>query len=839
MSSTGRREWLWAASAASVRLQPKRRGGQEFLLPTLKSRPGRSIMGEFCLVVEYPHAPVPSGCPTSQNALRPPQRGGVLSHGGPAMKEYYAHSPPGKEPKPPPPVGWQPLAEHLTNVAELAARFASDSLPEGEGLRALREALVASARAAGLLHDLGKYRPEFQLHVRSLPVAREQTYHKQAGAAKAFAARSWSVAFGIAGHHGGIPDSAALADLVKGPSGLPVATAVWAEATRDCPALAGLSLHPLPLKGKLTADLLTRHLFSCLVDADWTDTGAHHDRAGGSAPPAAPPPLDPSGRLERVLSHVRGRRAACAEPLVGQVRDDVLNACLDAAGRKPGLFSLTVPTGGGKTLSGLAFALKHASAHGLRRVIYVVPYLSILDQNARVIREALGVGRDDPAVFEHHSLAEPPGDEGLNETDRAAAARRAENWDAPVVLTTNVQFFESLFSNRPGRCRKLHNIARSVVLLDECQTLPPELVAPTCSILGQLASMLGCTAVLCTATQPAFDHPELKAHERLDANEIAPPGLDLFARLRRVRVEWPKRNDPPLDWPAVAARMREGRAALCVVNTRRAAREVFAVLKDAGDAFHLSTSMCPAHRLAVLDEVRHRLKDGLPCFLVSTQLIEAGVDVDFPTVLRELAPLEAVVQAAGRCNREGRLNGAGGAPGGRVLVFRSVAAAAEPSRYYPPDRWYKAGRSVLVTNFLNAGREPRIDAPEDMREYFERLYRSGSLDGPNIQAARERFAFEEVAGSYRLIDHDGEGVVVATWKGKEQEVDGLLDAVRRRPTRANFRRLSPFQVNLRRYELAKAGGVVGEEAPGLFVWRGGYDDATGLKADNADVLLLV
>jgi CRISPR-associated endonuclease/helicase Cas3 len=249
--------------------------------------------------------------------------------------------------------------------------------------------------------------------------------------------------------------------------------------------------------------------------------------------------------------------------------------------------------------------------------------------------------------------------------------------------------------------------------------------------------------------------------------------------------------------------------------------------------------MCPAHRLAVLDEVRRRLRDGSPCFLVSTQLIEAGVDVDFPTVLRELAPLEAVVQAAGRCNREGRLTGADGSPGGRVVVFRSAAAAAEPSRYYPPDRWYQAGRSVLEASFLNAGREPRIDAPDDMREYFERLYRSGSLDGRKVQGARERFAFEEVAGSYRLIEDDGEGVVVATWTGKEAEVDALLDAVRRRPTRANFRRLTPFQVNLRRYELAKAGGAVAEEVPGLFVWRGGYDEALGLTADNMDVLLVV
>jgi CRISPR-associated endonuclease/helicase Cas3 len=698
--------------------------------------------------------------------------------------------------------------------------------------------LAEAAYAAGLLHDLGKYRPEFQRYLRGLPVSREATYHKQAGAAKAFDSHHGPVAFAVAGHHGGIPDHAALTDLVKGPSGRAVATAVWLQAKEDLPALASISLNPPALKDKLTADLITRLLFSCLVDADWTDTGTHDARIHGRTPLPAPPSLDLSNRLKHLRTYINHRAAACPEPLIAQARDDVLSACLRAAEKNPGLFSLIVPTGGAKTLSGLAFALKHAAAHGLRRVIYVVPYLSILDQNARVIREALAVGRDDPAVFEHHSLAEPPGDEDMNETARAAAARRAENWDAPIVLTTNVQFFESLFSNKPGRCRKVHNIARSVILLDECQTLPPELVAPTCSMLGQLASLLGSTVVLCTATQPAFDHTDMP--ERLQSvTEIAPAELNLFSRLLRVSVVWPKRTDNPLDWDAVAGRMRAERAALCVVNTRRAARELFAALKPEGNAFHLSTSMCPAHRLAVLDEVRRRLKEAQSCFLVSTQLIEAGVDVDFPLVLRELAPLEAVIQAAGRCNREGRLQRSDGTPGGRVEVFRSAAAVAEPTRYYPPDRWYKAGRSVLESTFLNAAREPRIDSPDDIKEYFERLYRTGQLDERNIQPARARFAFQEVATAYQLIDDDGQAVVVATWAEKQAEVEDLLEALRRQPTRANFRKLTPFQVNLRRCEMAKGVGQVGEEIAGLFVWRGGYDAAVGLTADNADTLLIV
>jgi CRISPR-associated endonuclease/helicase Cas3 len=738
------------------------------------------------------------------------------------MPPTYAHSGRNKDYS-----DWQLLRDHLLGVATLARRFGDEARP-GDA------ALVAAAYAAGLLHDLGKYRPEFQQMIRGLHPRNETTHHKQAGAAKAADAGNLPVAFAVAGHHGGLPDHDAFADLLRGPSGRAVAAGVWPTATSDCPELVSLALAPPHLPDRLAADLLTRLIFSCLVDADWYDTGEHQRRIDGhpAEPPA--PTLEPATRLASVLNHIRERAMRCKEPTIASARDDILRACLTAAEWPPGLFALTVPTGGGKTLSGLAFALRHAAAHGLRRVIYIAPYLTILDQNVRVIREAIGVGHYDPTVFEHHSLAEPPGDEAENETRREAAARRAENWDAPVVLTTNVQFLESLFSNRPGRCRKLHNVARSVILLDECQTLPPDLVAPTCAMLGQLASpQLGCTVVLCTATQPAFDHPDMK--ERLeDVRDVIPKELDLFKRLRRVRVSWPGRGDEPLGWPEVAERMRGSKAALCVVNTRRAARELFAELRRwGGDTFHLSTGMCPAHRLEVLDEVRRRLDAGEPCFLVSTQLIEAGVDVDFPFVLRELAPLEAVIQAAGRCNREGRLNSPDGSPGGRVEVFRSLEGTL------PADRWYRAGRSVVETSFLSAGRVPQVDAPADIAEYFERLYRTGNLDGQRIQDARRRYAFKEVAEKYRLIDNEGEPVVAATWDQKRTEVEALLDAARRRPTRANFRRLVPFQINLRRHERDKLDRAVAEEAPGLLVWRGGYDADIGLTADNADALLLV
>lgn len=721
---------------------------------------------------------------------------------------------------------WQPLATHLLNVAELARQFAREACADNV-------ALEEQTYLAGLLHDLGKYRPGFQAMLRGCPPPVKESWHKQAGAAKAAEGNHLAAVYAIAGHHGGMPERARLKDIIRGDAGQPVARAVWADATRDCPRLGELSRAPPELDG-LAAELFTRMLFSCLVDADWTDTATFY--ANGQRDLV--PPLDPETWLSRVLAYIQDRSAACKNPSLAAIRSEILNACLTAAELPPGLFSLTVPTGGGKTLSGLAFALKHAASHGLRRVIYVAPYLSILEQNARVFRQALGFERGDPQVFEHHSLAEPPGNDDDEHTDRDDRARRAENWDAPVILTTSVQFFESLFAHRPGRCRKLHNIANSVVLLDECQTLPPDLVAPTCSMLGQLAGQFRTSIVLCTATQPAFDHPKIP--ERLTGvREVAPASLNLFARLRRVRVEWPKAGET-LDWPGVAERMLQRHAALCIVNTRRAARELFAELRQRTGApvLHLSTSMCPEHRLAVLDRAKKLLEANQPCYLVSTQLIEAGVDIDFPFVLREMAPLEAIIQAAGRCNREGLLNHDSGEPGGTVVVFRSLAAKQEPSRYFPRDGWYHAGRDKVEHEFLNSGSEPQIDKPDDIRKYFELLYWSGNLDKKHIQVQRGQFHFPNVACEYRLIDDEGVPVVVATWQEHEEEIAKLLGDVRLHPSRAAYRKLSPFQVNLRQYELANA-TLVGEEQPGLFVWRGEYDPDLGFKGDSADVLLIV
>ncbi len=733
-------------------------------------------------------------------------------------REYYAHSSPNRNG---PPVGWQPLRDHLAGVAKLAQDLADDT---GVG------DLSPAAAAAGWLHDLGKYRESFQDFIRGLS-PRGSKQHKEAGAAWAARNQNLPLAFAVLGHHGGIPDKDCAVAAVKGPDGMAVVKEVEALALRECPELGGLSI---PKSGEASArtDLFTRVLLSCLVDADWSDTGEHERVVKAWPPYPVPPKLEPADRCRKLLAFISERADSTRShnPHLAGIRARILDACLTAAELPPQLFSLTVPTGGGKTLSGLAFAMKHAEKHGLRRVIYVAPYISILDQNVDVIRRALGVAESDLDVFEHQSLSEPQGPQLADEKQTSTAARRAENWDSPIVVTTNVQFFESLFSNRPGRCRKLHNIARSVVILDECQTLNPELVKPTCQMLKQLTAELGCTVVLCTATQPAFDHETLGEH-RLMAKEIIPKELDLFAELKRVTIAWPKNREDRWSWNEVAARMTERGSALCIVNTKKAALDLFAELRQRSQqVYHLSTSMCPAHRLAVLDKVKQQLAAKKPVIVVSTQLIEAGVDIDFPRVFRELAPLESIIQAAGRCNREGLIPNAAG----QVVVFRS-----EEGETKIPPGWYRMGRDVVENAFLAAGKEPTVDSPDEMLDYFRRLYWTGNLDPKNVVGMRAGLKFDSVAQSYKLIDEDTVPVVVATWKEREAEIEGLLNQVRQVPNRANFRALAPFQVNVFRslWENLYRNIEQWEEIE-IRIWRGKYDPGIGLIAEGLDELIV-
>lgn len=719
---------------------------------------------------------------------------------------------------------WQLLEDHLRGVAALALANCEKSFPENALVR--DQVFVSS-----WLHDLGKYRSGFQDLISGKNPPRDSSYHKQAGSLLSSQLKHLVASFVIAGHHGGIPNTQALKELLTSPAakeGLKQSLSVVEPKLQEI-------INSFPsgpnIQDRGYAEILIRMVFSLLVDADGTDTGNHEAQANGWAPREPAPLLNPGVDLAVLLEFIKNLSCKSAPSPTKDARQAVLNRCLDAADLPPGLFSLSVPTGGGKTLSSMAFALKHAQKHGLHRILYVAPYLTILEQTSSVLRAAIGKQNDWDYVLEHHSLAD------LDRESNSGVflkGPRGERWDSPIVVTSNVQFWESLFSNKPGRCRKVHRIARSVILLDECQSIPPSLFAPVCSMLKSLALNFQSTVVLCTATQPSWTK-RAGFNEGLEGlREIAPTSLGHFGHLKRTVVEWPS-QDEKLSWEDLAQLVIKGPQVLVIVNTRNAAKELFGILlkSNPSSTFHLSTGLCPNHRRAILKEVQARLANGTPCMLVSTQVLEAGVDIDFPMVFRELAPLEAVLQAAGRCNREGKLN-THDAPGGKVRVFRSATGKL------PPDEWYRAGISVVEAVFLASKRFPQPDEPELVEEYFRTLHTQVNLDKHDIQSMRLALNFKDVAEAFQLIQDGGYAVVVATWLGGEEKVLRLLDQAKSKQPWDARRKLSGYQINIRHYDLEKYQSWIIEESPGLFVYRGPYDDHLGMLADPlADQLLLI
>ncbi|MCX6972244.1 MAG: CRISPR-associated helicase Cas3' [Verrucomicrobia bacterium] len=586
--------------------------------------------------------------------------------------KFYAHTAEDENGKRLPKSEWQLLKHHLRNVSDLAAKFAD---PFGAS---------EDARVAGLLHDLGKYRNEFQEYLRNERGSSSETQHAIFGAAWAMS-RGLPATLPVAGHHAGLHDCGDLPAMVAKPilkldSILPELIALLEREMGNLPALP---VSPDWVKEELSAEFYTRMLFSCLVDADRLDT------ASWPATPQSDCVLEADPLLHRICAERDCKASMNPKSSLGILRNRVFDASIEAAELPPGFFSLTVPTGGGKTLASMAFALAHAKAYGLRRIIVVIPYLSIIEQNAAEYRRILG----DDIVLENHSGVLPGADLGEEEKSRLELV--SENWDAPVVVTTSVQFLESLFSSSPGKCRKLHRISRSVVIFDEVQTLPAHLLKPTFNVFRELAANYGTSFVFSSATQPAF-RKSAALPDGFDPNElreITPDPAELFRKVRRVNYHLPK-ADEVLDWPTLAQRMAAESHCLCVVNLTRHAKELWEELKrilPAAPPIHLSSAMCPHHRLALIQVIRERLKAGQPCRVVSTQLIEAGVDVDFPVVWRALGPLDSIVQVAGRCNREGRL------PVGEVHVFRPVDHKLPRASIGPPQTGRRSHLQVWAT----------------------------------------------------------------------------------------------------------------------------------------------
>jgi len=706
---------------------------------------------------------------------------------------FYAHSAANRS-------DWEPLSEHLLLVARRASGYASV-------FEAGDEAFVA-----GLLHDLGKYAPVF---LKRLENQAHHLDHWTPGAMVAldrYQMLGIAVALAIEGHHIGLQCAAKshYGGLVPGRA-RPTEGCRFTEADPNCLlqrlAADGIELPALerslftPTGPRVGTMLDLRMLFSTLVDADFLETEAHFDRdaQGQRQYRPAPPELQP----ERALAVLDAHLAALAEKnrersseAVQELRGDLLAACRDGASHDPGLFTLSAPTGAGKTLSMLAFALRHAKLHGLRRIVLAIPFLSILEQTAQVYRDLLEPVFGRGYVLEHHSLAGTRGtkpEEDEQKPEEILRRRQAENWDAPLVVTTNVQLLESLFAHRPGPCRKLHRLARSVILFDEVQTLPLHLAVPTLAALSHLSSRYGASVVFSTATQPAFDELSGSVSDWSPTGwtpkEVVPASLELFARSRRVLPEW--RLERPMSWDEVADELALEPQVLCIVNLKRHALELARKLaqRDVEGVLHLSTHMCPAHRSERLEEVKRRLAHGEPCRLVSTQCIEAGVDVDFPVAYRAFGPLDAIAQAAGRCNR----NGVRPEPG-RLVVF-------VPDDESYPGGDYRQAADVTRLVLKEWPRDPDLQDPALFRRWYQRLYdlskigRGERAKERELEEALKGLHFETTARRYRLIEQDGLQVVVP-WD--PDAFERLRERSRRehRLTRGWMREAQPHTVSL-------------------------------------------
>ncbi|RIH86860.1 CRISPR-associated endonuclease Cas3'' [Calidithermus roseus] len=657
-----------------------------------------------------------------------------------APKTYWAHTHKDR-------ARWQTMQEHVSEVARLAAEKAA---PFGESEK---------AGLSGRLHDLGKYGDLFQLRLEGKERGLD---HWSAGAHLAlFEYRLVDVALAVQGHHIGLQSGAR--ESLKGmrleslsqkhPLELRL-TETDINLLKKRLQADGLELPPssqaqISVSTSAATMLDTRMLFSALVDADFLDTERHMQ---GEVRPS-PPPLQPERALERLEAHLN--RLAADENLpegIRCLRQQVSGACAQAADQPERLFTLTAPTGLGKTLAMLRFALKRAvQDQRARRIVVVLPYLSILDQTAQIYQE-LFADFGPHYILEDHSLAYRPLRKELSdEQDLAELERRllAENWDAPIILTTNVQLLESLHANRPGACRKLHNLAGSVLLFDEVQTLPTHLAVPTLKTLSRLASeKYGTTVVFATATQPAFDalHDKVKEGEPQGWQpvEMIPELEALFRNTRRVQVEWWLKDPTP--FAHLVTLLEVDPQALMVLNLKRQAHALFRQAAERGleGLYHLSTALCPAHRLKVLEEVKDRLREGQPCRLISTQVVEAGVELDFPMGYRALAPLEAIAQTAGRINRHGLRRE------GRLVVF-----VPEDEGY--PDKAYQ--QAARLTRALQAEGELTLE-PAVFRRYYQSLYTLQNVSDPEIETLIQTQNYAELARRYRLIETAAVNVVV-------------------------------------------------------------------------------
>ncbi|MCD7738297.1 MAG: CRISPR-associated helicase Cas3' [Lachnospiraceae bacterium] len=700
----------------------------------------------------------------------------------------------------------QTVDEHGENVARLAGKFA-------EAFYAWNWGYVA-----GKMHDIGKATDGFQRRLHGGP----RVDHSTAGAQELMKKGGLYalLAYCVAGHHAGLPDKGTEADSADGGTLCGRAKKKvpnyheYADKI-ELPVLNSPKIKPIG-KGGFSVAFFLRMVYSCLVDADFLDT---EDFMNDGKTKREPGKVEPQ-LLKELLEYVSPWLENTDVNTVNGRRTEILKASLEMGKKEPGIYSMTVPTGGGKTIASLAFALKHACTYGKDRIIYVLPYTSIIEQNAQVFRDILG----DNAVLENHSNVDYGETEELKPMQLAA-----ENWDKPVIVTTNVQFFESFFANGSAKCRKLHNVANSVIIFDEAQKLPTKYLRPCIRVMEELAVNYGSTIVLCTATQPSIEKLFTKGTM---IQEICPRMEEQFRFFKRTEVK----NIGELSEEELLQRLGTEKQVLCIFNNRKRVQKIYKELQGEG-VYHLSTLMYPAHRKRKLNEIRERLRQNEKCVVIATSLVEAGVDMDFQTVYRELAGIDSVVQAAGRCNRESLKK----SEESNTFVFSFREKAGVASEIRQP---VEIARNI-VEDFQDIASLKAIDS------YFQQLHhiKDDQLDQENIVEQFEKgvkswsYPFASVAKQFKLIKNDTRLILTE----KEDEARQLIERLRYGEYSRNLmRKLGNYgvQVYEQDFEKLNAAGFLevldqwdGEMA--ILINEEKYSEDMGLEIDEKDGEVLI
>ena len=652
----------------------------------------------------------------------------------------------------------QRLYEHIKNVAELSKKFS--------------ECLILSdyAEIIGMLHDIGKYSNRFQQRINGNDKIKVD--HSTCGAQEAFKMKLLMAAFCIAGHHGGIPNIGVRTDSENDPT----LTGRLKRNTEDYSAWINevdrSKFKPIAepfTKNRIPYTFILRFLFSCLVDADYLDT--ENFMSNGAV-------LRDSGEDLTYLLNLLNKHIEKWQNPSGKLnilRTQMLNECIDVGKNcNEKLFTLTVPTGGGKTISSMAFALNYAVKHSKKRIIYVIPYTSIIEQNAEVFRKIFGMNN----VLENHSNVDF---DSLDNETKIQMMLAAENWNYPIVVTTAVQFFESMFSNKPSKCRKIHNIADSVVIFDEAQMLPLDYLLPCATAIRQLAENYNSAVVLCTATQPNFQSilNLTEKNNKLQLTEICKSAEKMADDFRRVNFKY----EGKLEDDEIALELKQWNQVLCIVNKKAHAQKIYSMLGESDENFHLSTYMYPAHRQQVLDEIRKRLDENKPCRVVSTSLVEAGVDIDFPTVYRAISGIDSILQAGGRCNRENKRNSAESV----VHIFNTDEVLS----------YQQTNTDAAMAVIKKYG--DKIYLPEAIKMYFDDLYYYRDIDKTHkvfdkkdIINGLTNLEFETVSQRFKMIENDTKALYICTDENKE-EINQLRNG---NYTKELFRSLQKYVVNL-------------------------------------------